>query len=902
MISMKIKRIDPAEPLIAWLDQHQEVLRQDFSKGELAYVCPNEDCPSRKKSGHVAFSVNIKNGLFGCFHCQLGGRGLVMLLKKIGVNGASPSLTDERKQQIKSLTVAFKEEKLNFELQEKIASLPGWKDFPPAAQEYWRSRGLSSDTAEALAIRWQEDPEILNLPKSIIFPAYNADGDIYYCTGATLAGKKCHPAGISKQPIRSPEKSDVIILTEGAFDMASVFQIGFSAWAVLGGTSRIKGKNAKFLKGRKIILLLDGDAAGQQAAIKLKNDLDGIALEVKIVNPPDEKDPNDILREEGEGFLQNLIPGQANSKLGSNLAANPNQMGGKSLSRISEEEFAYLKSEVGEISSFLIQPKFRVWNGGKEDLIVDFITSKRKYQDELISRNSWNSREQFLGALPSVDLQFHGTREDVQSILGILASYEIPLKQATTKLGFHLRENVWMMPNYTISSQGVSSLESGLEYMPIGRRGELDDKINYLPLDDSEFTVFLTGLVSNIFRLQSAEVIIPILGWFIASTLKPKILQRHGGFPILFVAGTRGAGKSSLVKLFWRLFGFADTDGARLLSVTATNFMLLKLFSATWSIPIVFDEFKIHDLEPGARKSFTRYLRRCYNSEVEHRGRADLSSTEFSLTSPVAVVGEDCPNEAALQERMIPVEIPAGQLDADKRAAFELVRELPLAAFCNRFVPFIMDVDFDTEMQLAEDLVKNVLSNSPVESDRIFKNLSTIVFGFNQFVKFTEQVTENDIDLKIIQPVVSTLKDRLCGPAGQGSKVALDQMIHHLSILAERDQLVANQDYVYQPSTETIAIRLDSCLSAFRRHARETQLPIEILEIDSYKRQLKESKSRNGYVVDESRPVRFGEVSKRAVVLDVVGLENTGIDPKGFQVYRIGQESPTEDENEKVDG
>jgi len=825
-----------------------------------------------------------------------------MLLKKIGVNGASPSLTDERKQQIKNLTVAVKEEKLNFELQEKIASLPGWKDFPPAAQEYWRSRGLSSDTAEALAIRWQEDPEILNLPKSIIFPAYNA-GELYYCTGATLEGKKCHPAGIRKQTIRSPEKSDVIILTEGVFDMASAFQIGFSSWALLG-TSRIKGKDAKSLKGRKIILLLDGDAAGQQAAIKLKNDLDGIASKVEIVNPPDEKDPNDILVEEGEGFLQNLIPGQENSKLDSNLAANPNQMGEKSYLKISEGEFAYRKLGVGEISSFLIQPKFRVWNGGKEDLIVDFVTPERKYQDELIPRNSWNSREQFLGALPSVDLQFHGTREDVQSILSILASYNIPLKQATTKLGFHLCENVWMMPNYTISGQGVSSLESGLEYMPIGRRGELDDKINYLPLDDLEFADFLTGLVSNIFRLQSAEVIIPILGWFIASTLKPKILQRHGGFPILFVVGTRGAGKSSLMKLFWRLFGFADTDGARLLSVTATNFMLLKLFSATWSIPIVFDEFKIHDLEPGARKSFTRYLRRCYNSEVEHRGRADLSSTEFSLTSPVAVVGEDCPNEAALQERMIPVEIPAGQLDADKRAAFELVRELPLAAFCNRFVPFIMDVDFDTEMQLAEDLVKNVLSNSPVESDRIFKNLSTIVFGFNQFVKFTEvmQVTENDIDLKIIQPVVSTLKDRLCGPAGQGSKVALDQMIHHLSILAERDQLVANQDYVYQPSTETIAIRLDSCLAVFRRHVRETQLPIEILEVGSYKRQLKESKSRNGYVVDESRPVRFGEVSKRAVVLDVVGLENTGIDPKGFQVYRIGQESPTEDENEKVDG
>ena len=67
-------------------------------------------------------------------------------------------------------------------------------------------------------------------------------------------------------------------------------------------------------------------------------------------------------------------------------------------------------------------------------------------------------------------------------------------------------------------------------------------------------------------------------------------------------------------------------------------------------------------------------------------------------------------------------------------------------------------------------------------------------------------------------------------------------------------------------------------------------------------RQLKESKSRNGYVVDESRTARFGEASKRAVILDVVGLENTGIDPKGFQVYKIGQESPTEDKNEKADG
>ena len=115
-------------------------------------------------------------------------------------------------------------------------------------------------------------------------------------------------------------------------------------------------------------------------------------------------------------------------------------------------------------------------------------------------------------------------------------------------------------------------------------------------------------------------------------------------------------------------------------------------------------------------------------------------------------------------------------------------------------------------------------------------------------------------------------------------------MIHHLSILAERKKLEAKQDYVYQSQTDTIALRFDSCLSVFQEYAKRNQLPDEILTADSYKRQLQESISKGGYVQEKNKLVRFGESTKRAVILSINKLEEIGIDPKGFQIYQIGEE------------
>ena len=151
----------------------------------------------------------------------------------------------------------------------------------------------------------------------------------------------------------------------------------------------------------------------------------------------------------------------------------------------------------------------------------------------------------------------------------------------------------------------------------------------------------------------------------------------------------------------------------------------------------------MYDLKNDARHRFLRHLRCTYDGESTFRGRQDLTSAEYSLTSPVAVIGEDSLTEGALQERMIPVNISANGIDEEMRTAFHLVSGLPLTAFCQRYVPYMMDVNFEDEIQRAEKFVDEVLSADPIESDRIRNNLTTVVFGMQQFFEFV-----SSLDLK----------------------------------------------------------------------------------------------------------------------------------------------------------
>jgi hypothetical protein len=334
--------------------------------------------------------------------------------------------------------------------------------------------------------------------------------------------------------------------------------------------------------------------------------------------------------------------------------------------------------------------------------------------------------------------------------------------------------------------------------------------------------------------------------------------------------GTLGGGKTSLLQLFWRLFG-VDSP---LLSCTETEFALLTLPASTTSIPLVFDEFKPRDMGADAVKRFERLLRCAYTGELEQRGRPDRRLDAYHLIAPVAT-------QPALAERAIAVS-PSPQwlaAHAEARDAFRQLMTLPLAAFAGLYIPWTLQRPVEPEIADAEHVLQEVLGAQALLA-RVGDNLLVIVFGLLQCARFAEELRlplPAPLDLPAL---LAPLLEQLCAPDGP-TQTAVDQLLEHLSTLAEMGRLRRGQHY--QLTAEGgLALRLDLCLVEFRRYARETKLDTEVLPRAAYLQQLRENVQAKGYVKDTSQRTYFGRQRQRAVLIDRARAEEAGLDLGGF--------------------
>lgn len=97
---------------------------------------------------------------------------------------------------------------------------------------------------------------------------------------------------------------DFCYLVEGFFDVISLTQRGINNCLALLGTvlSKQQINLIKKLK-KKIILFLDGDSAGKQAAIKIALSLLACDVECEIINHSLSLDPDEICRQKQEELI-----------------------------------------------------------------------------------------------------------------------------------------------------------------------------------------------------------------------------------------------------------------------------------------------------------------------------------------------------------------------------------------------------------------------------------------------------------------------------------------------------------------------------------------------------------------------------------------------------------------------
>jgi len=250
---------------------------------EICAFCPKHD------DTNPSFFFNLDTQKFHCFAGCLKGRGLHQLIYQItGISQAGRICQEER---LKKFT-------FNREFDKKM--LPTIPILPLAigndGEKYLSSRNFNQDSIHKFKIRyWAEEKAIVipleNIGYILRYIDKNAFKKYKYIAGTritdTLFGLSYLPKILTN-----------IILVEGSLDCIFLHQLGFeSSLALLH--SDISKEQIKKLGGVTdyVYIMMDGDLIGRQITKKIQNVLK-FRFIVKACNLPENKDPNELTKEE----------------------------------------------------------------------------------------------------------------------------------------------------------------------------------------------------------------------------------------------------------------------------------------------------------------------------------------------------------------------------------------------------------------------------------------------------------------------------------------------------------------------------------------------------------------------------------------------------------------------------
>ncbi len=320
-------------------------------------LCPfhSEKTPS--------FTVFPDNRSFYCFGCQTGGDAItfVMNIERLDYVEAVKFLANKAGMEVPE-NGAFdglsKTRRRMKEASREAARFFYRQLYTPAganALGYLRGRGLTDKTIGHFGLGWSPDSwsaltdhlrgmgyqedELLGAGLSkrsskgslidvfrnrVMFPIIDLQGSIIAFGGRTMEAK---PAGwkyinttdtlIYKKSHNlyglnwaKDSRSETIVVTEGYMDVIAMWQAGFENVVASQGTAFTE-EQARLLSryASRIILSQDGDEAGQRAIRKSIPVLRAVINDVRVLNIPENLDPDEYIKKYGPERMKRLIDG-----------------------------------------------------------------------------------------------------------------------------------------------------------------------------------------------------------------------------------------------------------------------------------------------------------------------------------------------------------------------------------------------------------------------------------------------------------------------------------------------------------------------------------------------------------------------------------------------------------------
>lgn len=228
-------------------------------------------CPFHRGSNPTSFVVTPEKGCFYCFACGVGG-GFSQFIQRMG--GEAPAVATSfwhPPMDARSAAVIT-----------PIAPLD-------AAHPYFRERGIHEATARFFGMGYFRGKPPLG--GRIITPLHDPDGTLVGHIGRALDDTEPRyrfQQGVPRQSLLfnlhrvKAAKHDMVVLVEGVFDAAAVFQLGIPNVVASLGCQVSANQRALLSRFRRVLVLFDDDPAGDAATAALEEELGPAAMRVAL--------------------------------------------------------------------------------------------------------------------------------------------------------------------------------------------------------------------------------------------------------------------------------------------------------------------------------------------------------------------------------------------------------------------------------------------------------------------------------------------------------------------------------------------------------------------------------------------------------------------------------------------
>lgn len=486
---------------------------------------------------------------------------------------------------------------------------------------------------------------------------------------------------------------------------------------------------------------------------------------------------------------------------------------------IHERVMVEMSGEVVDISVLI---------GGKER------TRLQIPQDALLSRMT------FLRKIGLSNLAWFGDDKDLQLLRDHIAKMQCPVRKGIDWIG--RIDGRIVLPNMTLDKSGRSE-DAPVRFAGLDFSGVSRNAVRKCPSDQSHLGA-AKAVFQRLSRINESNIMVPALSWVFALPWCGMIRahEQWGGFPHLVLWGSAGAGKTATASILGAAGGLSGNVDP--FALPQTPFARLRLLSSTNLLPIIMDEFRPSSWNQKDLVRFIHQLRSTYNGEIDRRGMRDQGMREYPLMAPVMIVGEDRPRNAALDDRIICLNLSPSTIKRDS-AHFQHFMDgqgIPLWCFAPQYWSWCLGQDdWLSELQSCRELVANWIEEKikwPVPN-RIANNLAILCFGRRKGEQYARQlgvdVAELDED-RMFTSFHYALSQVM--PDGR-RRVGFDHFVDLFSTMVANGRAVLGQHYAVSEKRWVI-LPLSQVVPEVHRYARETDDSEPLLQIDALRAQVRE--------------------------------------------------------------